>query len=121
MFTQEEFEKNPSHLIEGYLAKFEPTHYNFDSSLAENEDGLVEAQVFFDKVRFRADGKTTKWFDIRNAEVKTANNQIKLVQWDTCDEFWPESKDFKIKQTMEKFESSNRSFKDLEEALDLME
>ena len=121
MFIQEEFEQNPSHLIEGYLTKFEPTHYYFDFFLAENKDGLVEAQVFFDKVRFRVDGKTTKWFDIHNAEVKTANHQIKLIQWDICDEFWPESEAYKIKQTIEKFEASDRSFKSLSEALDLMD
>lgn len=54
MFTQEEFEHNK---LEN---NFEPTHYTFNSDMVENEDGMIEAEIYFDKVRFRADGKVTK-------------------------------------------------------------
>ena len=111
MFTQEEFEQNKLETA------FEPTHYTFNSDMVENEDGMIEAEIYFDKVRFRADRKVTKWFYMHDAVVKTTNHEIKLEVWAECDEFWPDSKAWKFKKIDKALEHGPIPFNNLMEML----
>ena len=115
MFTQEEFEQTK---LEN---DFEPTHYTFNndinSDIIENGDGMVEAEIYFDKVRFRVDGKVTKWFYMHDAVVKTENHEIKLEFWAECDEFWPGSAAYKLKNINKELEKGPLSFDKLSKML----
>ena len=111
MFIQEEFEQNK---IEN---DFEPTHYTFNNVMVENKDGIIEAEIYFDKVRFRADGKVTKWFYMHDAVVKTVNHEIRLEVWAECDEFWPGSSAYKLKNINKELEKRPLSFDKLSKML----